>query len=84
MKRQELIEAYEFFEKAERDFNLTKISKKESFVLNRIQNYIIGKDELYILLSESDIAFCGFTKSRYVETDLNSAIRTLRNELNKS
>ena len=45
---------------------------------------MIGKDDLYILLSDSDTAFGGFTKGRYVETDLNSAIKTLRNELNKS
>lgn len=77
MERQRLIEAYTFFQEALNDYTKAKIQKNEKIVVNRIQNYMMGKNELSDLLYNNDVAFCSF-KGKYVESDLLSALRTLQ------
>lgn len=82
MERQRLIEAYTFFQEALKDYTLASPKKEEKIIVNRIQNYMIGKNELSDLLYNNDVAFCSF-KNRYVESDLLSALRTLQKLLTK-
>lgn len=83
MTKQQINDAYRFFQKAYKNYIQAKVYKREFSVINHIQNYMIGKNDLFFLLHDGDTAFSGFSKNRYIETDLNSAIRTLYNELNK-
>lgn len=82
MERYKLIDAYTFFQEALKDYTLARPKKEEKIVVNKIQNYMIGKDELSVLLYNNDVAFCSF-RSKYIEGDLLSAIRTLQELLTK-
>ena len=82
MEKHKLTEAYTFFLEALKDYTLAKPKKEEKIVVNRIQCYMIGKNELSDLLYNNDVAFCAF-KSKNVESDLLSALRTLQKLLTK-
>ena len=51
--------------------------------MNYIQNYLLGRNELNLLIKK-DIAHSEFQKHGRLETDFTSAINTIRQELGKA
>ena len=80
LTKRELKDALNFFEQAYRDYH----HSKDSIVMNRIQNYLLRRNELNLFLLEKDMAYSEFQRHGRLETDFTSAIRTLRQELGKA
>lgn len=79
LTKEQLEDALNFFEQAYKDYH----HSKDSIIMIRIQNYLLGRNELNLLIKK-DIAHSEFQKHGRLETDFTSAINTIRQELGKA
>lgn len=80
LTKEQLEDALNFFEQAFKDYH----HSKDSIVMNRVQNYLLGRNELNQYLIKKDMAYNEFQRHGRLETDFTNAIRTLRQELEKA
>lgn len=76
--KEQINEAYIFFQKAYNDYNRSKVTKTEKHVITRIANYLLSRKDLNMYLIEKDSAFCEFKKFGRIEGDFSSVLRLLR------
>jgi len=76
--KQQMVEALHFLENAYAKYNLNKDG-----AISLARNYMLGHNELNNFLMQKDLVYCGFMKYGWMEADFNSALRTLRNEIEK-